>query len=401
MKVLFPTYGTDPFALKKSLTNEALKTVQGVDNNYEEMWKRLELKYGRPERLTDSILSDIRKLKNIPDGDHSCFINSVEIIERCYLDLKRVNMDREMNTTTMISEIEKILPPVQKREWILQKKKHNKFEQFLPLLEFLLEEKTAMEYMQSELCCEQRAKIHYTYESKLPASKEPVDRISNPNLSDDLGIQMKQNQEILQKVVDGLAQITELVCQGHQSFNNNRSARMNTSKLCWYHDTNSHEIEQCWTFNRMDVNSKLDCVRKNKACFICLKIGHLSKNCPNKRGCEHCGKMHHSTLHQEEPQGRINNCLQLVNGEQSGETVILMVSRVKCKDDILFTLWDPGSNVSLISHTAAKRLNVEGVDVTLRISKVGNTVEHLLTKEYIIPLRDSDGEICQIKAYGM
>ena len=58
--IMFPTYGTHPFALKKSLTNETLKTVQGVDNNYEEMWKRLELKYGRPERLTDSILSDIR-----------------------------------------------------------------------------------------------------------------------------------------------------------------------------------------------------------------------------------------------------------------------------------------------------------------------------------------------------
>ena len=55
----------------------------------------------------------------------------------------------------------------------------------------------------------------------------------------------------------------------------------------------------------------------------------------------------------------------------------------------------------LISHTAAKRLNVEGVDVTLRISTVGNTIEHLHTKEYIIPLRGSDGEIWQIKAYGM
>lgn len=50
-------------------------------------------------------------------------------------------MDREMNTTTMISEIEKILPPVQKREWILQKKKHKNYEQFIPLLDFLLEEK--------------------------------------------------------------------------------------------------------------------------------------------------------------------------------------------------------------------------------------------------------------------
>ena len=43
---------------------------------------KLELKYGRPERFTDSILSDIRKLNNTPGGDHSSFINSVEIIER-------------------------------------------------------------------------------------------------------------------------------------------------------------------------------------------------------------------------------------------------------------------------------------------------------------------------------
>lgn len=113
--MMYPTYGTDPFALKKSLKSKALKTVHGVDNDNEEMWKRLEMKYGRPERFTDSILLDIRKLRIIPDGDHLCFINSVEVIERCYLDLKRVNMDREINTTTLISEIEKILPPVQKR----------------------------------------------------------------------------------------------------------------------------------------------------------------------------------------------------------------------------------------------------------------------------------------------
>ena len=98
---------------------------------------------------------------------------------------------------------------------------------------------------------------------------------------------------------------------------------------------------------------------------------------------------------------KVNNCLQLVNGEQSGETVVLMVSEVRCKDDNLFTLWDPGSNISLISHTAAKRLNMKGIDVTLRISKVGNIIEHLYTKEYIVPLTDVEGETWQIKAYGM
>lgn len=90
-----------------------------------------------------------------------------------------------------------------------------------------------------------------------------------------------------------------------------------------------------------------------------------------------------------------------MNGEQSGETVMLMVSEVRCKDDNLFTLWDPGSNISLISHTAAKRLNMKGIDVTRRISKVGNIIEHLHTKEYIVPLTDVERETWQIKAYGM
>lgn len=90
-----------------------------------------------------------------------------------------------------------------------------------------------------------------------------------------------------------------------------------------------------------------------------------------------------------------------MNGERSEETVVLMVSEGRCKDNNLFTLWDPGSNLSLMSHTAAKRLNMKGIEVTLRISKVGNIIEHLYTKEYIVPLTDVEGETWQIKAYGM
>lgn len=256
-----------------------------------------------------------------------------------------------------------------------------------------------MEYMQSELRCEQRAKVHYLSETN--STKHLIDKPSNATATNELSVQMKQNQEILQKVVDGLAHISDIVCQGNQLPHNTRMSRMNSQKLCWYHDTDSHDINHCWTFNRMDVNSKIDCLRKNRACFICLRIGHISKGCPNRKGCEHCGKMHHSTLHQGEPQNKVNNCLQLVNGEQFGETVVLMVSEVRCKDDNLFTLWDPGSNISLISHTAAKRLNMKGIDVTLRISKVGNIIEHLHAKEYIVPLTDVEGETLQIKAYGM
>ena len=388
--IMGPTYGGDPFALKSCLHGEALRTIQGVDNDYYEMWKRLILKYGRPERLTDTILCDLRKLKSIPDGDHACFIASVETIERCYLDLKRVDMEGEMNTNTMVSEIEKILPSVQKREWILRKKKCDKktnSEIFLPLLDFLLEEKDAMEYIQSEVRSDQKARIHHVAES------------THSTASDELCSQLKQNQEVLQKVVKELSHISEIVSKGNQA--PRRFGRVSPTKRCWYHDSNSHDIIQCYAFNGLDVNTRIDLLKKNRGCFSCLRSGHLSRNCPDKHSCDHCGEPHHTSLHLDDGHGNVHNIMHIVNGEQSGKGVLLMISEVPCKDDKLSTLWDPGSDISLITHRATDRLRLLGQDVTLSVSKVGNVVERLHTKEYIVPLTDKNGHVWQIKAYGM
>jgi hypothetical protein len=57
--------------------------------------------------LADNILSELKGLKNIPEGDHMKFISMVETVETCWLDLKRMKLESEMNTATMISQIEK------------------------------------------------------------------------------------------------------------------------------------------------------------------------------------------------------------------------------------------------------------------------------------------------------
>ena len=54
----------------------------------------------------------------------------VGTVEICWLDLKRVKLESEMNTATMISQIEKLLPPSQM--------------DFMIYLQFLLEEKSAI-----------------------------------------------------------------------------------------------------------------------------------------------------------------------------------------------------------------------------------------------------------------
>lgn len=77
---MIPTYGEDPFALKNSLSGEPLEIVKGVDNNFEEMFKRLDLKYARPEKLADTVLTGIKALKIVPEGDSKKFIEMVETV---------------------------------------------------------------------------------------------------------------------------------------------------------------------------------------------------------------------------------------------------------------------------------------------------------------------------------
>jgi hypothetical protein len=59
---MMSSYGQDPFALKKCLSGDALRTVKGVDDDFTEMFHRLDIKYGRPEKQTDAVLNEIKKI---------------------------------------------------------------------------------------------------------------------------------------------------------------------------------------------------------------------------------------------------------------------------------------------------------------------------------------------------
>lgn len=61
-----------------------------------------------------------------------------------------MNLTTEMNTSNMVSHIEKILPLTQKREWvIIAENIANSDQIFCELLKFLLREKRVLEYMES------------------------------------------------------------------------------------------------------------------------------------------------------------------------------------------------------------------------------------------------------------
>ena len=150
-------------------------------------------------------------------------------------------------------------------------------------------------------------------------------------------------------------------------------------------------------------------LRKNGGCFSCVKIGHLSRQCNNRMPCDisnngyqRCGQMHHRSLHTAHVDEILfHNSVQIINNDRVNYGILLMISSLSYKGHSLTTIWDPGANMSLITHKAARKLGLYGQEITLSVTKVGNVTECVQSKEYILPLTDLSGNTWTIKAYGM
>ena len=114
---MISNYGKNAFALYQCLSGEALSVVRGVEDDFDEMFRRLDQRYADPVRLTDCVIDRLKGLKPIPEGNTAKFVEAVEVIEKCWTDMKRNKLEEQMSTVMVISLIEKILPLQQKRDW--------------------------------------------------------------------------------------------------------------------------------------------------------------------------------------------------------------------------------------------------------------------------------------------
>ena len=79
---------------------------KGVDDDFNEMFRRLEVKYGRPETSSDGVLCELRQITFINDGDNRGFMCMVETVENCWLDFRKARLESAMNTSSMVSQID-------------------------------------------------------------------------------------------------------------------------------------------------------------------------------------------------------------------------------------------------------------------------------------------------------
>ena len=268
------------YVLRNCLTGSALESVRNVDDDVEQMLELLKEKFGRASKLADTIMNDIKHIKQVNDGDDKAFLKMVNLLENGYNDLRRIGLDKEISNSTIASMIEEKLPKTIKAQWCLQMCEDDidDTDKFPSLMKFLLKHKRAVEYGNNEL----------------RNSQKPSNSNSNGN--------PPSNRT------------------GATNFGQSSSSGSNKSprETCWIHTDSKgiHPIWQCPDFIKMTVPDRKTLVLKNKACNKCLlmKCPGVTDNsqCWLKFRCKEdgCGKEHNQLLH-EDSSGNVN--LERVN----------------------------------------------------------------------------------------
>jgi len=135
--------------IKQYLSESVRKDVNNYDSA-NEIWKRLDQKYGNKQKLIDSIMHDIKGLSNC-DNDDDATLEMIQLIESAHLDLEKINEESEMQNSTIISIIEQQMPKRMLNEWVeIAVALNDPRQKFNKLLSFLQQWKIRIEYFSSD-----------------------------------------------------------------------------------------------------------------------------------------------------------------------------------------------------------------------------------------------------------
>ena len=108
---------TKCYTLRNALPEDAKVWVRNMDN-FVEMWKRLDEKYGDEGKMVDIILADVKNFEQIKDNENKRLIQFIDVLEKVNLGMKFLGRESELQNTTIVNIIEGKLPNDLKMKWI-------------------------------------------------------------------------------------------------------------------------------------------------------------------------------------------------------------------------------------------------------------------------------------------
>ena len=81
------------------------------------MWRRLDDKYGKRQKLVDCIISDIKRLPECNNTQEQ-LLEMINTVEAANNDLNCIDANEELNNSTIISMIEQRMNRPMHDEWV-------------------------------------------------------------------------------------------------------------------------------------------------------------------------------------------------------------------------------------------------------------------------------------------
>lgn len=174
---------------------------------------------------------------------------------------------------------------------------------------------------------------------------------------------------------------------------------------CWGCD-GSHRIKECPRLKESNLSERRSILRARKLCFNCLGKGHLFSVCPSKSSCVVCKKRHHILLHDftersnEQFEKKDQNVGSIVQSGVSSAvaggkcTVPIIPVKVFAGSQMVIcnAFLDSGSNVSFITESLAEKLKDTGMETTINLKTMGNTVSQKTIMIHGLKVSATDGE---------
>ena len=203
--------------------------------------ERLDEKYGDPAKVVDVIMNAIQNTRNLK-GENKKFVEFINTVEDGYSDLKMLELEKEITTTSSVNVIEKKLPTDVRKEWAKlvssEDSTVDKMDKFPSLLKFLPNQKQAIEY--------ENADLRLNNDSRVKGSvyySEKDDKVA---------------------------------------------ASRSTRSKCLYHERANHWTSECRVYLSKSVEERRETLKEKGACWSCLKRGHRIQECWNKKDYVMC-----------------------------------------------------------------------------------------------------------------
>lgn len=323
--------------LNKALTGSARELVAPLlinPKNVKQIMQDLENRFGHPDLLVHEQLNNIRSFPAIAESETHMIISLADKVRNCKNFLLAADCAAYLDNPLLLKEISDKLPFSKRFEW-----------------------------------------------ARVEASLKPRPTLEN------MGEWLTEIAQYIHRINPDRK--SELASSSDNQGSRQYSYQRPLCDVC----KESHVLEKCQKFLEMNPEMRFEFAKNLRICFSCLKKGHSTKICRNKRDCdvENCIHKHHPLLHTgntsiETESSTLFNSGRIMRCNESRDSTKILFQMIPIKiygskgSVETFAMFDSGADISIMTRKLANLVGIDGPEQKLNIKWLDNDARKFVCK---------------------